>query len=194
MVLQLGSQVQDVLGPLAAQGRDDQHRLRALFVFGQRSGIALGVPMALVTPIFAEPLLTLLTGAQSTDQMLLLITYLLVISSLFRWLANGTAKRLLVITGRHRAIMVLSLVEAGLNIAVTITLLILWQQPAAAAVGTFGGAYSGTIIRDLPTACRHCGVRARAFQVTGRSVLAMVPVAAVLVSLRLIGWHEDVIG
>ena len=113
--------------------------------------------MAATVLLLAEPCLYLLTGTIAAPETLRIVQCLL-IAALISIVANGTAKRLLVVSDQHRLVMKLSIAEAVMNLVVSLLLLWYWQHPLAAAVGTLVAHVVVPPFMTVPLACRHCGL------------------------------------
>jgi len=117
-------QLQDALSPAAAQMNisRDEAGLRDLLLKSTKLTIFLTTPLYAICMVYLDPLIRILTGLKTVDpatfwvgQSLLLATY----SSL---ITNSCTKRILMMCGWERKLLTISLVDAGINLVVSIAL------------------------------------------------------------------------
>ena len=136
-----GSQFHQMISPAAAalyvQG--DESGLRLLLLRTSRLTLLLVTPAYLLCAVYLEPLIRLFTGKPSmpstwwVGQALLLAMYSLQITS-------GSAKRVLMMCGEQKRLLVISLAEAAANLVLSIIL--------AYQIGVLGVAI-GTLVPML---------------------------------------------
>jgi O-antigen/teichoic acid export membrane protein len=131
------SQLPETISPAAAHlsARGDGGALQRLLADGTRFNVMLGTPLFLLCAFFMEGLLHLLTKGQAisgptfwTGQTLLLWSYSMLIT-------HGISKKVFMMTGHERRLTVYSVAEAALCLALSITLVLHFQNVVAVAVG-----------------------------------------------------------
>lgn len=164
----LANQMQEALAPAAARCHaahvsqdgeaDHQAQVQRLFVMGQRWAIALTIPMALPLLIAPVPALQLLTGLEQPSAEVILTTRLMITATVLMVIGHSVTKRIMMMTGHHRLILGLTLVELAINGGVTVAGLMLTGSVVAAAVGSLTAALILPLPVVLPWCCRRLGV------------------------------------
>ncbi len=181
---QLSNQFNGLLFPVVVNlgARNDRASLRATLVHGTRLalGLVLGVTVGLVA--FASPLIRAWMGPSFEDSLPAL--YALAAAGVVL-VALGPLGNILLGTGRHRLVGVTALVEALLNVALSVLLVRRWGL-AGVAVGTALPVLAMNLLVLLPAACRALEVRLGRFlrEAVMPPVLAAVPAILVAAFLR----------
>jgi len=176
----LAMQLQDTLGPVAARlGRlgDAQERsaaLRQLLLTSQRWALLAGT--LLVIPLLASPrgALAVITGQPAAAPEMLQTAVLLVASVYFGIAGASCTKRILFMIGHHRATLLFSLAEAGLNLGLSLYWCWSWKSGVGAPAGTLVATVCVSLVALPVHACRTLGVSPREFllEACGRALLA----------------------
>ncbi|HUS35361.1 MAG TPA: oligosaccharide flippase family protein [Verrucomicrobiae bacterium] len=130
-------QIAETLSPAAAHfhASGDRTGLRDLLVKGTRFTVLVATPMYLCCAFFLTPLLKLLTGSLPptetfwVGQILLLWIYMTV-------LTQSVTKRVFMMCGHEKRLMWLGLGEAGMNLALSVTLVLIFKNVLCVAVGS----------------------------------------------------------
>lgn len=117
-------QMQDALSPAAAQLNitKDEAGLRELLVKSTQLTIFLTTPLYGICAVYLEPLIKILTGLKSVDPATFWVGQSLLFATFSSLLTNGCSKRILMMCGWERKLLKISLVDAGINLVVSIVL------------------------------------------------------------------------
>ena len=181
-------QMQDALSPAAAQLniKKDVAGLRELLLQGMRLTTLLCTPIYGLSAVCLDPLIRVLTGLKHVDantwwvgETLLLATY----SSL---ITNSCGVRILMMSGWERRVLRASLLDAGLNLALSL-LLVFKLGVLGVAVGTMIPTVLIGWLWILPMTARFCEI---ALTDLLRQVMTsiLLPISAGLTTLALIFW------
>lgn len=134
-------QIAETLSPAAAHfhATGSRAELRQLLVKGTRFTVLVATPMYLGCAFFLTPLLKLLTGSRLigaemhqtywVGQILLLWIYMTV-------LTQSVTKRVFMMCGHEKRLMWLGLGEAGMNLALSVALVVLFKSVICVALGS----------------------------------------------------------
>lgn len=145
----LTRQVADVLSPTAAHlhAKGDTNTLRQMLIDGLRLSILAATPLYLVTAFYMNGVLRFLTGVPNpspemvwTGQVLLFWYYSLTIT-------HWVFKRMFLMAGQERRLMIHGVAEAALNIGLGITLTLALRNILGVAIGS-----------AIPTVCLGWGL------------------------------------
>ena len=134
-------QLQQVLSPAAAamHARGDESGLRNLLLQSSRLTFFLVTPAYLLSALYMEPLIRLLTGMESVPRDTWWIGQALLLAIYSSQITNSCSKRVLMMCGEEKKLLRISVVEAVANVVLSVIL--------AYRLGVFGVAI-GTM---LPT-------------------------------------------
>ena len=135
---QFTKQLQDTLSPAAAHlhATGDHSALRDLLQRGTRWSAIIATPLYLLCAFELEPLLKVLTGDSHIATETWQVAQVLLLWFYSSALTHSVSKRIYMMTGHERRLMWLGLGEAGLNLALSITLALLFQNVVSVAVGS----------------------------------------------------------
>lgn len=182
---QFSNQFNGLLFPVVVGlgARNDRDRLRVTMLHGTR--LALGMVLAITVALagFAGPLVRAWMGPAFDESLPAL--YALVAAGVVL-VAAGPLGNVLLGTGRHRLVAVSALVEALLNVALSLLLVRRWGL-AGVAVGTAIPVTAMNLLVLLPAACRSLDVRLARFlrDAVLPAALPTVPAVAAAVLLRV---------
>ncbi|WOO42020.1 lipopolysaccharide biosynthesis protein [Rubellicoccus peritrichatus] len=127
-------QLQSALSPAAADlhARSDRKGLRELFIRSSRLTLLLITPFYVLTAVFLESLIQLLTGLETVPAETYWTGQALALAIYSSQLTNSSAKRILMMTGREKALLGLSIGDAVANVGLSV---ILAYQLGVAGVG-----------------------------------------------------------
>jgi len=181
-IYQVGSKVADLFGQFTAQlpetlqpaaahlhAKDDKQALRWLMTEGTRAQVTIATPMYLICAFWMEGFINLLTKGQTVGdtpealetywvgQLLLLWIYTMIIT-------HSVPKKVFMMTGHERKLTLLSSIEAGANLVLSIALVLIFQ--ANHFIYPILGVVIGSLIPSLiigwgflwPWAVRYAGV------------------------------------
>lgn len=182
---QLASQFNSLLFPIAVRfgsgGRADA--LRSMLVEGTTIALGLIVGVTLCTVAFAEPLIRLWMGPGFEESVPAL--YVLAITGIVL-VGQGPLGSILLGTGRHRVVAVVSLADAILNLSLSLVL-VHRLGVVGVALGTGIPVIVLNVLIIVPLACRAVGVPVVEFlrAVTRPSLAGALPAAVLCVALRI---------
>ncbi|MEI6655919.1 MAG: oligosaccharide flippase family protein [Verrucomicrobiota bacterium] len=138
----LSVQLQQVLSPAAAEmyARGDDSGLRTLLIRSSRLMFLVVTPCYLLSAVYLEPLIGLLTGMTSVPRNTWWIGQALLLAVYSSQITNGCAKRVLMMCGEEKRLLSIALTEAAANVVLSIIL--------AYQVGVLGVAI-GTMIPTI---------------------------------------------
>lgn len=172
-------QLAQVLQPVAARlyGQKNQGAVARLLLFGLRATVLLGLPLYLLLAFHMAPALRLLTGEESPSPEMLLCGQLLLLWTFSYTLTHTIFKQMGVMGGHERRLLWVGVVEALLNIALSLGL--------ALSTGHVAGIALGTLLPSLLLgwgllwgwAARECGLARRQLfaHCSGRMLPALLP-------------------
>ncbi len=117
-------QLQEALTPAAARlhARRDHAALVDLLARGTQLTTAIVVPLGALCLVYLEPLVRLLTGLETVDRATYWTGVALIVATLGSLLTNSCAKRVLMMCGWERRLLWASLVDATLNLVLSLVL------------------------------------------------------------------------
>jgi O-antigen/teichoic acid export membrane protein len=143
-------QLQETLSPAAAHlhAKGEAHALKDLLTQATRISVMVGTPLYFLCAFFLRELVTLLTGdavpARETiwaGQILLLWFYTSIIT-------HSVSKRIFVVTGHHQRLLWLGIGEAGLNLGISVSL-VLYLRAAFGVEVAILGVCVGSLVPSL---------------------------------------------
>ena len=185
-------QLQDTLSPAAAHlhASGDRHALRDLMVVTTRWSVILATPLYLLCAFYMDDLLHLLTGEKQPAADAWWVGQTLLLWHYTGILTHSVSKRIFMMTGHERRLMRLGVWEAGLNLALSIGLVLWFRNVLCVAIGSL----IPTLVIGWgwlwPWAARECGMsswellRRVAWPVWG----ACLPMLAFLALARWAPW------
>ncbi|MGZ4965057.1 MAG: lipopolysaccharide biosynthesis protein, partial [Limisphaerales bacterium] len=138
-------QLPSVFSPVAAHmhAKGDKTFLRSLLINGTRVAVMIATPAYLICAFYMEALLRVLTGAKTANvetfwigQVLLLWCYMSVVT-------QSVTRRIFVMCGHERRLMWVTVAEAGLNLGLSVGLVLYYRNVLCVALGSL---VSGFII------------------------------------------------
>ena len=131
-------QLQDTLSPAAAHlhAMGDHHALRKLLVQGTRWSAMIATPLYLLCAFYLTELLQLLTGDSHIDSQTWWVGQTLLFWFYTSTLTHSVSKRVYMMTGHERTLMRMGLGEAGINLALSIALVLIFRNVLGVALGS----------------------------------------------------------
>jgi O-antigen/teichoic acid export membrane protein len=182
------SQLQQVLSPAAAamHAVGDSEGLRKLLLGSSRLVFFLVTPCYLLAAVYLEPLIRLLTGTDPVPRETFWVGQALLFAVYSSQLTSGSSKRVLMMCGEERKLLVISLVDAAANLVLSIAL--------AFKLGVLGVAL-GTMIPTtlvgwlwiVPLTVRRLGIGWKDYAATHFKG-TLLPLAAFGVVLAVLGF------
>jgi O-antigen/teichoic acid export membrane protein len=178
----LGQQLPDTFSPAAAHlhARGDRAFLRRLLVDGTRFTVMLATPVYLVCAFYMDGLLALLTSENNptaywVGQVLLLWSYTTIVT-------QSVSKRIYMMCGHEKRLMLLSVGEAVLNLALSIALVLIFRNVLCVAIGSLVSTFVFGWFLLWPWAAREAELSGwrLAGTVLGPTWLACVPLLALI--------------
>jgi O-antigen/teichoic acid export membrane protein len=169
-----------------ASGRRDA--LRDLLVDGTRIALTLVVGVTVCVMAFGRPLIVRWMGAGFEGSVVPL--YVLALTGIVL-VGQGPLGTILLGTGRHRLVAVVALLEALVNLALSLVLVRSYGITGV-AIGTALPVIVANLCVLLPAACRQAGIGVGTFAriVAGPAIVGAVPAIGVAVALRL-SWPPE---
>ncbi|MFN0078821.1 MAG: lipopolysaccharide biosynthesis protein [Prosthecobacter sp.] len=135
---QFTKQLQDTLSPAAAHlhAIGDHAALRDLLQRGTRWSALIATPLYVLCAFQLEPLLRVLTGDAVIAQETFLVAQVLLFWFYTTTLTHSVSKRIYMMTGHERRLMWLGIGEAVANLAISITLVLIFRSVISVAVGS----------------------------------------------------------
>ena len=130
-------QLQQVLSPAAAamHARGDESGLRDLLLRSSRLSWLLVTPCYLLSAVYLEPLIRLLTGMDAVPASTWWIGQALLLAVYSSQITNGTSKRVLMMSGESRKLLWISITEAAANVVLSV-ILVYRMGVLGVAIGT----------------------------------------------------------
>lgn len=187
-------QMQDALSPAAAQlrARGDREGLRELLIKSTQLIVFLTTPLYALCAAYLEPLIGVLTGLKSVDTATYWVGQALLFSTFSSLITNSGAKRILMMCGWERQLLKISLVDAGLNLLVSLVLV--------HKFGVLGVALGTTVptvllgwLWQVPITARFLGMGVWEF-VGAVASRVLAPVGAAIAVLLLLYWAVPLAG
>ncbi|MEI8037111.1 MAG: oligosaccharide flippase family protein [Verrucomicrobiota bacterium] len=118
------SQIQQMLSPAAAamHALGDDAGLKHLLLRSSRLTFLLITPCYLLSAVYLEPLIRLLTGLKNVDGNTWWIGQVLLVAIYSSQLTSGCSKRVLMMCGEERRLLVISVSEAMTNVVLSVIL------------------------------------------------------------------------
>ena len=122
LVLNISLPLSGVLFPAFSElgATMDFDRARRLLLEGTRVSVAVGLPLALVLMIMAEPIISLWVGSQYRTSAPIAVV---LIATVFITLVYNTSSNLLLGMGRHRVLAAITLLDGLLNLILSVVLI-----------------------------------------------------------------------
>lgn len=192
---QLTRQIADVLSPTAAHlhARGDRDALREMLVSGMRFSVLAATPLFVVCAAYMDGIIRILTGVQTPSaemfwagEMLLAWYYSLV-------LTHWVYKRMFMMAGQERRMMLQGVAEAAANVVLSIALTF-WLK---SCIGVALGSLIPTVLFGWCLlwgwAAKEAGLSRTALfvRVVLRSWLGVLPMAGLAICLRLQPWWHS---
>ena len=138
MFMSFALQVPETLSPAAAHlhARGDKTFLRSLLVNGTRVSVMIATPLFLVSGFYMEEILWLLTGEKNVPREMYWVGQALLFWGYTMILTQSVSKRIFMMTGHERRLMWLGLGEAGMNLLLSVLLVLYYQNVVSVAVGS----------------------------------------------------------
>ena len=117
-------QLHEALSPAAAHlgATRDETGLRTLFLQTSRITFLITTPLYALCAAYLEPLIRLLSGMKAVDTQTYWVGEMLLLGTYSALLTNSCSKRILVMCGWERPLLKLSVLEAGLNLGLSVVL------------------------------------------------------------------------
>ncbi|MEY4242886.1 MAG: hypothetical protein RLZZ245_471 [Verrucomicrobiota bacterium] len=117
-------QLQQVLSPAAAalHARGDDSGLRNLLLRSSKLSFLVVTPAYLLSAVYLEPLIHLLTGMETVPRKTWWIGQALLLAIYSSQITNSCAKRVLMMCGEEKRLLRISVVEALANVALSVVL------------------------------------------------------------------------
>lgn len=117
-------QLQQLLSPAAAamHARGDESGLRNLLLGSSRLTFFLVTPCYLLSAVYLEPLIRVLTGLDRVPQQTYWVGQALLFAIFSSQLTNACSKRVLMMCGEERRLLVISVTDAVANVTLSIIL------------------------------------------------------------------------
>jgi O-antigen/teichoic acid export membrane protein len=117
-------QMQDALTPAAAQlhAQADRGALLRLLEQSTQMTVALVTPLAGLCAVYLEPLIRVLTGLKQVDHQTMLTGWCLLAATWSSLVTNSCSKRILMMCGWEKKLLVASLVDALVNLILSVAL------------------------------------------------------------------------
>ncbi len=157
------TQLQQVLSPAAAamHAKGDESGLRQLLMQSSRITFFLVTPAYLLSAVYLEPLIHLLTG-KIVEQETLWVGQALLFAIYSSQITNSCSKRILMMCGEEKSMLKLSVVEGGTNAVLSIILAMKYGV-LGVAVGTLIPTFLVGWLWVLPLTLRRLKIRWGAF-------------------------------
>ncbi len=187
---QFTRQVQDTLSPAAAHlhAIGDRAALSDLLVNSMRWSVLIATPLYLLCAFYLDELLQLLTGDRLIARETYLVGQVLLLWFYTTILTHSVSKRIFMMCGHERRLLWLGLGEAIANLALSVTLVLIFRNVAAVAVGSLIPTLYFGWVHLWPWMAREAGMRG--WQLFSRTVLpswaACVPMLVVLVAFQFV--------
>ena len=135
---QFTKQLQDTLSPAAAHlhATGDHSALRDLLQRGTRWSAIIATPLYVLCAFELEPLLRVLTGDTHVAIETWQVAQVLLLWFYSSALTHSVSKRIYMMTGHERSLMWMGLGEAVVNLVLSITLALVFQNVVSVAVGS----------------------------------------------------------
>lgn len=135
---QFTRQLQDTLSPAAAHlhATGDHAALRDLLRRGTRWSALIATPLYVLCAFELEPLLQVLTGDTHIAAETWQVAQVLLLWFYSSALTHSVSRRIYMMTGHERRLMWMGLGEAAVNLVLSITLALLFQNVVSVAVGS----------------------------------------------------------
>jgi len=178
-------QLQEALSPAAASlhASGDSDGLKDLLMRTSRLTFLVSTPLYLLCAFYLDPLIRLLTGMEAVPVETFIVGQILLLAIYSSQMTNSCTKRILMMCGFERRLLLVSLTDAGANVVISVIL--------ALQVGMMGVAL-GTLIPTvvvgwlwvLPITLKYLDVKALLF---GSYLLrkTLLPIAACLILCTL---------
>jgi O-antigen/teichoic acid export membrane protein len=187
---QFTRQLQDTLSPAAAHlhATGDRAALRDLLVNSMRWSLLIATPLYLLCAFYLTELLHLLTGDAAISQDTLLVGQVLLAWFYTTIITHSVSKRIFMMSGHERRLMWMGIAEAVANLAISITLVMIFRNIVAVALGSLIPSLYFGWCRLWPWMAKEAGLSKRQlFNLTvWPAWLACVPMLALLVGLKFV--------
>lgn len=131
-------QLQAALSPAAAslQAENDQEGLRQLLLSSSRLTFLITTPLYALSATYLTPLIQLLTGLEAIPWETYWIGQVLLLAIYSSQMTNSCSKRIMMMTGHEGFLLRISLLDAGLNLALSVSLVLIFKNVLCVALGT----------------------------------------------------------
>jgi O-antigen/teichoic acid export membrane protein len=131
-------QIAETLSPAAAHfhARGDRAELRELLVKGTRFTVMVATPMYLGCAFFLPSILRLLTGSKLAGTETYWVGQILLLWIYNTVLTQSCTKRIFMMCGHEKRLMWLGLGEAAMNLALSVTLVLIFKNVVCVALGS----------------------------------------------------------
>lgn len=152
-------QIMRAISPAAAalNARGDRDGLQALLVMNSRLALLLFTPCYALTAVYLEPLIRLLTGLAEVSRETFWVGQALLLATYSSMLTNGCSKLILMMCGKERVLLKLSLSEALCNLVLSV-IFARWIGVLGVAVGTLIPCVIVGWFGVIPVTLRHFGL------------------------------------
>jgi len=135
---QLTRQIADVLSPTAAHlhARGDREALREMLVNGMRFSVLAATPLYIVSAAYMEGVIRLLTGVQNPPTEMVWVGELLLFWYYSLVLTHWVYKRMFMMAGQERRMMLQGVSEAAVNVVLSISLTLWLKSYLGVALGS----------------------------------------------------------
>jgi O-antigen/teichoic acid export membrane protein len=131
-------QIPETLSPAAAHlhAKGDKEFLRALLINGTRFSVMIATPCYLICAFYMAEILRLLTGEAKTHPETYWVGQTLLFWGYTTILTQSTSKRIFMMTGHEKRLMWLGILEAFLNLSLSLALVLYFRNVLCVAVGS----------------------------------------------------------
>lgn len=131
-------QMPETISPAAAHlsAKGDKGALQRLLADSTRFNVMIGTPLFIMCACFMEGLLSLLTKGQATSGPTFWVGQALLVWSYSLLITHGISKKIFMMCGHEKRLTQLSVAEALINLALTVALVIKFQNVVCVAIGS----------------------------------------------------------
>jgi O-antigen/teichoic acid export membrane protein len=148
-VYQAGSKIADMFGVFAQQlpavfspvaahmhAKGDKGFLRSLLVNGTRVAVMIATPGYLICAFYMEGLLRILTGAKGANMETYWIGQVLLLWCYINIITQSVTRRIFVMCGHEKRLMWVTVIEATLNLGLSVGLVLYYKNVICVALGS----------------------------------------------------------
>lgn len=157
---QFTKQLQDTLSPAAAHlhASGDHDSVRDLLRRGTRWSALIATPLYVFCAFGMEHLLRLLTGDLDVSRETFFVAQVLLFWFYTTTLTHSVSKRIYMMTGHERRLMWLGIGEAVANLAISITLVLIFRNVVSVAIGSLIPTLAFGWLKLWPWMARDIGI------------------------------------